>query len=82
MLVSLKALERLFSGEIRRVFYLWHPTPSGRGWWYMRETVKSTRALAPAKCKSRDQSRSVRGKLGTGEAAALCRALEGSWPSG
>lgn len=56
MLVSLKALKRLFTSEIRRVFSLMQnakvPTPSGRGQWYMRETVKSTRALAQAKCKA------------------------------
>lgn len=56
MLVSLKALEWSFTGEIKRVFYLLQntkvPTLSGRGWWYMRETIKSMRALAQAKCKA------------------------------
>ena len=56
MLQSLKALERSFTGEIRRMFYLLQntkvPRPSGRGQRYMRETVKSMRALAQAKCKA------------------------------
>lgn len=56
MLVSLKALERSFTGEIRRMFYLLQsmkvPRPSERGQWCMRDTVKSMRALAQAECKA------------------------------
>lgn len=52
MLVSLKALEKSFTSEIRRMLYLWQnvkvpmPRPSGREQWYMRETIKSMRAIA------------------------------------
>lgn len=56
MLLSLRALEWSFTGEIGRVFYLLQntkvPTLSGGGWWCMRETIKSMRALAQAKCKA------------------------------
>lgn len=58
MLVSLKALEKPFTSEIRRMLYLRQnmkvpmPRPSGREQWYMRETVMSMRAIARAKCKA------------------------------
>lgn len=74
MLVSLKALERSFTGEIRRTFYVLQnmkvPRPSGRGQWNRRDR-KVHESSCTSKMQIGDQSRSVREELGTGDPASL-----------